>query len=284
MDKFYQKEEMISKVNINNDKNNSKFKNKKRLICILLIGMIFFGLIYFLFLSARSESTRLPLGFVYLKEIIPEIQFNLRYASDENFVGHPINGYRENVLIITTEAALGLQKAQSLAKEKEYELVIYDGYRPQKSVNQFLNWSLDQNDPQIKKSFYYPRVNKEDSFELGYIARKSGHTRGSTIDLTLIRRGEQVESIIVPISRSLRDGSIIYYLNDGTIDMGSSFDLFDEASHTNSSLVNQIHQQNRMILKDLMEKSGFNNYDKEWWHFTFKNEPFPQTYFDFDIQ
>ncbi|CAF4745393.1 unnamed protein product, partial [Rotaria socialis] len=118
----------------------------------------------------------IPTGFVYVSDIIPDIQISLRYASNENFMGHIVNGYLSNVSIITRAAAIGLKQAQLLAKDNGYELVIYDGYRPQKSVNQFMNWTQNLNDSQIKKNFYYPRINKEDAFKLGYIAEKSGHT------------------------------------------------------------------------------------------------------------
>ncbi|CAF4407713.1 unnamed protein product [Rotaria sp. Silwood2] len=229
-------------------------------------------------------SNRLPSGFVYVHDIIPDIQISLRYASEENFMGHVVNGYLSNVSIMTKAAAVALKQAQSLAKENSYELVIYDGYRPQKSVNQFFNWSQNLNDSQIKKSFYYPRINKEDTFELGYIAEKSGHTRGSTIDLTLILLGKHVQSPLKAIERNLTDNSKILYLDDGTIDMGSSFDLFDEASHTNSTLVNKAYQERRIMFKNLMEQVGFINYDREWWHYRLINEPFPDTYFDFDIE
>jgi D-alanyl-D-alanine dipeptidase len=127
-------------------------------------------------------------------------------------------------------------------------------------------------------------VNKEDAFQLGYIAKKSGHTRGSTIDLTLISLGQHVQNPLTPIPRNLTDNFTILYLDDGTVDMGSSFDLFDEASHTNSTLVNETYYERRMMFKDIMEQSGFINYDREWWHYTLENEPFPDTYFDFDIQ
>jgi D-alanyl-D-alanine dipeptidase len=231
-----------------------------------------------------SSSSTIPEGFVYVRDIIPDIQISLRYASNENFQGHIVNGYLANVSILTRAAAMNLKHAQILAKENGYELVIYDGYRPQKSVNQFIDWSQNPNISQIKKSFYYPRVNKEDTFQLGYIANKSGHTRGSTIDLTLILLGQFVQNPLTPIERNLTDNFTIFYLDDRTVDMGSSFDLFDEASHTNSTLVNTTYQERRTMFRNLMKQSGFINYDKEWWHYTLQNEPFPDTYFDFDIQ
>ena len=231
-----------------------------------------------------SSSETLPSGFVYVNDIIPDIQVNLRYLTEENFMGCVVNGYYSNVSIMTKEAALALKQVQELAKEKGYELVIYDSYRPQKSVNHFIKWSEDPNDHQIKKDHYYPRVNKENAFDLGYIAKKSGHTRGSTIDLTIIPIGKRVLNPLIPTKRILNDNSTILFLDDGTVDMGSSFDLLDEASHTNSTLVNENYQQMRLIFKNLMEQAGFMNYHKEWWHYTLKNEPFPDTYFDFDVK
>ena len=243
-------------------------------------------LIIFTFLLSLivPSSSTLPDGFVYVRDIIPDIQISLRYASDENFQGHIVNGYLANVSILTRAAALALKQVQTAAKILGHELVIYDGYRPQKSVNQFVNWSESLNINETKKSFYYPRVDRNETFQLGYIARKSGHTRGSTIDLTLISLGKHVQNPLTPIPRNLTDNFPIYYLDDGTIDMGSSFDLFDQASHTNSTLVNITHHQQRMFLKTLMDQAGFDNYENEWWHYTLRNEPFPDTYFDFDIQ
>ncbi|CAF4028060.1 unnamed protein product, partial [Rotaria sp. Silwood1] len=133
----------------------------------------------------------LPLGFVYLHDVVPAIQVSLRYASEENFIGRVVNGYKANVSIMTEAAAICLKQAQTLAKNDGFELVIYDAYRPQKSVDQFVLWSQNASD-QIKKQSYYPRSNKLDEFALGYIDTKSGHSRGSTIDLTLIQSGKKV--------------------------------------------------------------------------------------------
>ncbi|CAF1237913.1 unnamed protein product [Adineta steineri] len=231
-----------------------------------------------------SSYETLPTGFVYVHDIIPDIQVSLRYGTEENFLGCIVNGYYSNVSIMTEAAAHALRRVQELAKENGYELVIYDSYRPQKSVNHFIKWSEDPNDPQSKKDHYYPRINKENAFNLGYIAKKSGHTRGSTIDLTIIPIGKRVSNSVVPIKRILNDNSTILFLDDATVDMGSSFDLLDEASHTESKLVDDNHQKMRMMFKSFMEQAGFVNYTKEWWHYTLKNEPFPNTYFDFDVK
>ena len=139
---------------------------------------------------------------------------------------------------------------------------------------------------QLKKDRYYPRINKADVFQLGYVARRSGHSRGSTIDLTLIKIDERLHEVEA-VDRILTDGYSVKFLDDGTLDMGSSFDLFDHASHYENGLIENECKQLRTYLKVAMEKHGFNNYAEEWWHFTLMNEPFPadqeSSYFDFEV-
>lgn len=231
-----------------------------------------------------SCAETLPSGFVYLHQVIPDIQVSLRYATEENFVGAIIDGYYDNVSIMTERAALALKQVQKTAQDHGYELVIYDSYRPQKSVNHFSRWSKDETDSQIKKDSYYPRTNKEETFQLGYIAAKSGHTRGSTVDLTIIERGKRVRHPLTPKERVLQENLSFLYLDDGTVDMGSSFDLLDPVSSTDSPLIDDQHRKMRLTFKSWMEAAGFKNYAKEWWHFTFIDEPFPDTYFDFDVK
>jgi D-alanyl-D-alanine dipeptidase len=149
-----------------------------------------------------------------------------------------------------------------------------------------MRWSEDITD-QAKKSHYYPRINKADVFELGYVAKRSGHSRGSTIDLTLIKQDQQLHDI-KESKRTLLDGYTITLLDDGTVDMGSSFDLFDVASHFENNLIVEEFKKLRTYLKNIMEKYGFKNYAEEWWHFTLKDEPYPATkddsYFDFAVE
>jgi zinc D-Ala-D-Ala dipeptidase len=224
-------------------------------------------------------------GFVYLSEVDPTIQVSVRYCSTENFVGNVVDGYTKPAIIVTNQAAQALKKVQEAVNKDGYELVVYDAYRPQRAVNHFMRWSEDKAN-QIKKAQYYPRVNKADVFELGYVAKRSGHSRGSTIDLTLIKRGHKVQPITEK-NRTLSDGYTIKLLDDGTIDMGSSFDLFDVASHFENQLITQEYKALRVYLKGVMEKHGFKNYAEEWWHFTLKDEPYPanldSSYFDFVI-
>ncbi|EKD23410.1 MAG: hypothetical protein ACD_82C00057G0001, partial [uncultured bacterium] len=162
---------------------------------------------------------------------------------------------------------------QQEVKKDGYCLVVYDAYRPQMAVDHFVRWSKDVEN-QKKKNQYYPRVNKADAFELGYIARRSGHSRGATVDVTIIKDGQKLHRIIEK-KRKLLDGFEIKFLDDGTVDMGSSFDLFDIASHFENSLIEEEYKKNRIYLRNVMEKFGFEPYSKEWWHFTFKPEPYP---------
>jgi D-alanyl-D-alanine dipeptidase len=224
-------------------------------------------------------------GFVNLVAEVPSIQVSLRYNSPENFVGKPVDGYKENIVLVTKPTADAIKKVQEALNKDGYGLVIYDAYRPQQAVDNFMRWSKDSND-QVKKDQYYPRVDKKDVFKLGYVAEKSGHSRGSTIDLTIIKLGNNVQPITEE-KRTLKDGFEITYLNDGTVDMGSSFDLFDEASHYKNKLISQEHQERRDYLKNVMERHGFKNYAEEWWHFTLAHEPYKNdkesSYFNFPV-
>jgi D-alanyl-D-alanine dipeptidase len=224
----------------------------------------------------------LPESFVYLDAIAPSIQSSLRYCSHDNFIGEPVEGYLSERVIMTEDAAKALCKAQALFKVDGYSIVVYDSYRPQTAVNHFYRWSQDAKD-QAMKALFYPRINKADVFELGYIAKRSGHSRGSTIDLSLIHENEKLKDII-STPRVLNGTVETFFLDDGTVDMGSSFDLFDEASHYQNSLINEECFKSRTYLKEIMEACGFKAYAKEWWHFTLRDEPFPDTYFDFPVR
>lgn len=221
-------------------------------------GLIFFLLISYLGFS-QSENT-LPAGFVYVKEVIPTARVELRYATSENFVGKPIDGYHSGKGILSKEATKALKKVQQELLSYGYSIKIYDAYRPQQAVNHFVRWASDLNDTLMKHN-YYPNVEKENLFKEGYIASHSGHTKGSTLDLTLIKTdtGEEV-------------------------DMGSSYDFFGKESWVYHEHVTKKQRENRLLLKSVMNKHGFKSYLKEWWHFTLMNEPFPDTYFDFIVE
>ena len=210
----------------------------------------------FLFFTAISFSQSNN-SFADVKEYIPNIIIDLKYASNDNFVGSIINGYESSKCLLTMDAIHSLITIQKIFNKLGYSLKIYDAYRPQRSVNHFLTWSTDTSDT-INKHSYYPNISKSVLFKQGYIANKSSHSRGSTLDITLVNISSGKE-----------------------LDMGSSYDFFGlESSHGYENIsINQ--KKNRKLLLDIMTKNGFSSYSKEWWHYTFIVEPFPDTYFDF---
>ena len=196
-----------------------------------------------------------PTPFVNLTDELPEVILDLRYAGSDNFVGSPIDGYEAGKCLITHEAAEALEKVQVAARAQGLQLKVFDAYRPQRAVDHFVRWAKDLDDT-LMKARYYPEVKKSELFEKGYIAAKSGHSRGSTIDLTLVDE-QGIE-----------------------LDMGTGWDYFGPASWPGSDAVTPEQKDNRMLLRLLMVEHGFKPLKEEWWHFTLKNEPFPETYFD----
>ncbi|WP_179315729.1 M15 family metallopeptidase [Winogradskyella undariae] len=217
-------------------------------------------IVSFFLLSFTIQQQTLPEGFVYVKSIIPDLDVELRYFTTNNFVGDTIDGYEANRLILTKATAEKLKLVQDELQEQNLCLKVYDGYRPQRAVNNFITWARDLNDT-IKKSQFYPEAEKRNLFEAGYIASRSGHSRGSTIDLTII------------------DGQ-----TGVPLDMGSPFDYFGKESWIAHEPLTDLQKQNRQLLQTVMLKHNFRNYSKEWWHFTLRWEPFPKTYFDFEIE
>lgn len=226
-----------------------------------------------------KKNSELPDGFVFLTDVEPAIIENTRYYTNNNFLGRPVVGYPTNRIICTKIAAQKLKLVQEDLRMKGYKLVVYDAYRPQRSVNEFMRWSKDESD-QIAKEYYYPSINKKDVFKLGYVAEKSSHSRGSTFDITLIKYDNQIKPIVYS-KRKIKNGQEIPFLDDNTVDMGSSFDLFHEVSHHDNNLINADQMRMRNLLRDTMRKYGFKEYQEEWWHYTLENEPYPDTYFDF---
>ena len=202
----------------------------------------------------------LPEGFVYVKSVIPDIDVELRYYGTNNFVGDTIAGYKANKLILTSAAAEKLKLVQDELQQQNLCLKVYDGYRPQQAVNHFVRWARVLNDT-LNKSIFYPNVKKRNLFKAGYIASKSGHSRGSTVDLTII------------------DG-----ITGEPLDMGSPYDFFGEQSWVDYEGITEAQKKNRQLLQTVMLKHNFRNYPKEWWHFTLRWEPFPDTYFDFEVE
>ena len=222
---------------------------------IFLIAFILLGLIQITFASQISYDKS---GFAPVSSVIDDAAYDIRYYSSNNFTGNRIRGYKAPIAYMTKESLKALESAAQDLRKQGYRLLIWDTYRPQKAVDNFVEWINNDKD-QGDKSFY-PDLKKSDLLQGNYIAEKSGHTRGSTVDLTLIKK----------------DGSFV--------DMGGAFDLFSEISHPDYKKLTKNQKKNRKILHDAMIKAGFMGIDSEWWHYTLKNEPYPDTYFNFDIE
>ena len=205
--------------------------------------------------QAQQDSS----GFVLLSDYIPGIVQEIRYFSTYNFVGDRIDGYEEPCSLLTLQAARALKSVSNEAAVMGYRLKIFDTYRPARAVKHFVLWGIDDLDTKMKP-FFYPDLQKQDLFAQGYIASKSSHSRGSTVDLTLLDMSTGKE-----------------------LDMGSPFDFFSEVSHPDYKGVTDEQYDNRMSLRKIMVRNGFVPIDCEWWHFTLEDEPFPDTYFDFPV-
>ena len=213
---------------------------------------------FFLLFSFISFSQSRD-GFIDIKEYIPSIIIDLKYATDDNFTGRVVKGYESPKGLLTYEAARRLKIIQTILNNSGYSLKIFDAYRPQRSVNHFINWSKNQSDT-LKKSYFYPNILKSNLFDLGYIATNSSHSRGSTVDITIVEISSGKE-----------------------IDMGSAYDFFGLESSHDYENISITQKNNRKLLFDVMTQNGFSSYPKEWWHYTLIDEPFPTTYFDFII-
>lgn len=232
---------------------------------------------------AHAQEPTAPADFVSLQDVDPTILLDIRYATAHNFTGDPVDGYRAPVCILTRPAADALRRAQQEFVAQGYSLKVYDCYRPQRAVNDFVGWAKDLADQRMKAEFY-PRVDKSQLFADGYIAEQSGHSRGSTVDLTLVRQPAQQTPPYVP-GQPLVDCAAPAPIRfpDNTIDMGTGYDCFDTLAHTLDPRVVGGQLQNRLLLKTGLERQGLENYPSEWWHFTFKPEAYPDTYFDFPV-
>ena len=200
-----------------------------------------------------------PSGFVLLADFIPAIVQEIRYYTTYNLVGERIDGYEAPVALLSVEAARALRNVSNRANVMGYRLKIFDAYRPVCAVKHFVLWGIEDLD-QKTKPFFYPDLEKQELFKRGYIAAQSSHSRGSTVDLTLLDMSTGME-----------------------LDMGSPFDYFSEISHPDNKDITEQQYENRMILRNLMLQNGFLPIDCEWWHFTLKDEPYPDTYFEFPV-
>ncbi|WP_431041003.1 M15 family metallopeptidase [Streptomyces sp. P1-3] len=230
-----------------------------------------------------GPEPKAPKEFVALSDVDPTILQEIRYVTPHNFTGHRIDGYRRPMCILTRPAAEALRTAQRRLLRLGYSLKVYDCYRPQRAVDDFVAWAEDLDDQAMKGEFY-PHVDKSRLFLDGYIAEKSGHSRGSTADLTIMRLpavptrpyvpGEPLVPCYAPQAERFPDNSV---------DMGTGFDCFDTLSHTLDPRIQGAQRANRLLLKDTLERVGFVNLAEEWWHYTYKPEPFPDAYFDFPV-
>lgn len=210
--------------------------------------------------QSYAKTSNDPSGFVMLADAVPDAILEIRYYSTYNFVGERIDGYEEPVAMLTKKAAKALKAVSDELIKKGYRLKIYDAYRPQKAVNHFADWAADLDDTSMKE-YFYPDLDKSVLFKQGYIARRSGHSRGSTVDLTLFDMNTQKDE-----------------------DMGGTFDFFGKVSHSGYKKITKKQYNNRMLLRNTMMKHGFKPISTEWWHFTLKNEPYPDTYFNFPVR
>ncbi|MFC9508887.1 M15 family metallopeptidase [Streptomyces sp. NPDC057002] len=232
--------------------------------------------------QAKPEP-KAPKDFVALRSVDPTIIQEMRYVTPHNFVGERIDGYLQPTCILTRPAARALHKAQRKLLRQGYTLKVYDCYRPQRAVDHFVRWAEDLDDEAMKGEFY-PNVDKTRLFADGYIAEKSGHSRGSTLDITLVRLPAKPtgpyhpEEPLVPCFAPKGER-----FPDNSIDMGTGFDCFDTLSHTLDPRVQGEQRANRLLLKNALEGLGFVNLAEEWWHYTYKPEPYPDTYFDFPV-
>ncbi len=207
----------------------------------------------------RKEATMDPSGFVSLGDFIPSVVQEIRYYSTYNFVGDRIDGYEQPVALLTMEAARALKSVAGELNVQGLRLKVFDAYRPACAVKHFVLWGIEDQDIRMKP-YFYPDLPKQELFSKGYIASQSSHSRGSTVDLTLLDMATGKE-----------------------VDMGSPFDLFSEISHPDSRAVTEEQYANRMLLQKAMVRNGFEPLDCEWWHFTLQNEPYPDTYFEFPV-
>lgn len=225
----------------------------KRTLIIALVALLATGC------AKQQDPTTDRSGFVVVTDIVPDAILEIRYFSTYNFVGERIDGYEQPVALLTREAADSLKAVNDELKAHGYRIKIWDAYRPQRAVNHFIRWAENTRDTAMK-DFFYPMVDKSQLFEKQYIMARSGHSRGSTIDLTLVDAHTGKE-----------------------LDMGSPFDWFGDESHPDYRCKLYRQSENRLTLRNAMLRHGFKGIDSEWWHFTLSDEPYPDTYFDFPV-
>ncbi|HUA34234.1 MAG TPA: M15 family metallopeptidase [Candidatus Binataceae bacterium] len=233
--------------------------------------------------DAAPVFASLPSDFVDLHSVAPQIVIDMRYATDHDFAGHPMPGYEAAKCLLTRPTALALSSIESDLAPFGLSLKVYDCYRPQRAVDFFVRWAADARDQKMKKEFY-PHIDKADLIRLGYIASPSAHSRGSTVDLTIVPLPYWTATYDPHQPLVACDAPASLRFADGSLDMGTGYDCFDPKANTHAAGIIGQERANRMLLATEMIAHGFQPYKYEWWHFTLKNEPYPDTCFDAPIR
>jgi D-alanyl-D-alanine dipeptidase len=234
-------------------------------------------------LAHAAHAGSPPRGFVDAATVIPDLIVDMRYTTAQNFIGRPIPGYKAARCYLTKPAAEALKCAADGLRGRGYALKAYDCYRPQRAVNAFVAWGRDLRDQKMKQA-YYPEVDKRSLFHQNYIASRSGHSRGSTVDITIAPLTSKVTGLDAVGEIRACDSKSGARTDDGSADMGTGFDCFSTLSHTASQRVSEAQRSNRELLRTFMRGCGFYNNRSEWWHYTLRNEPYPSTFFDFPVE
>ena len=234
-------------------------------------------------LILHSTCTALPSGFVYLSDIDNSILQDIRYAGMHNFIGRPILGYNKPVCILTYKAANALKQIQTVLHKQGYSLKVYDCYRPKSASEEMYAWSTNIDD-QLMRTEFYPREKKSELFDKGYIALYSGHNRGSTVDLTLVKLANKQQQAPYQSEQSLVTCFATDRIKDDSIDMGTGFDCLDETANFDNQAVSTTAHKNRLKLRTIMQRYGFTPYANEWWHFSLKREPYKRQRFNFPVE
>lgn len=247
------------------------------------ISICVFSLHMFLPTTVISSDETGNTQFVDLLEVDPTIHVEMRYSGNHNFIGRPVKGYEVNKCLLLKDVALALTQVQDELSEMSLGLKIYDCYRPQMAVNEFVEWAGDFSDQKMKVEFY-PHEDKTLLIKNGYIASRSGHSRGNSVDLTII--APSAPSPEVFSEEIQRDCTELYEkrYHDDSLDMGTGFDCFDIRSHTLNDAIDKQAIKNRLLLKAVMEKHGFSNYRKEWWHYTYIDPEIKSIFYNFPIK
>lgn len=249
---------------------------KHILLTVLLSTIPFCGL------ADNTVKTR-PRDFVDAKQIIPQLQTDIRYDSEHNFIGRKIQGYEAPLCLLTQKSAEALKTVQTQLLAMGLSLKVYDCYRPQTAVDDFVQWATEVNNTRMRTEFY-PAVDKKDLFKEGYIAEQSEHSRGSTVDLTIVPLNSEIPPYNPWVKQVACTAPQAQRSADNSLDFGTGYDCFSPVSHPDYSDLSAQQKANRLLLQTLMKNAGFAPLDTEWWHFTLVDQPYPHTIFDFPVK